>query len=584
MSIAIIMETAIQVQVFQHEPLADPKTYLRLVRVLSVDPTRRFQVHCELSTWPFDEAPQFSAISYTWGEPTPVSTILVNGRRLDVGPNCEYVLKQTSSHVKEGYLWIDAVCINQSAGDNNDEKNAQVAMMGDVYKTATQVFACVGAHGDDSEFVYRMMRKDERLFRSWRSGSSVEWSGSRRISSIRYYPHLLAWKAKHRQTTIARLQEAFVLFMKRPYFHRVWIYQELFLAQHVSVLCGDDTIPISWVWVTCLALNAKFKSFDHMLYLSCFLQDEFSIVEEMLKSGATDSRSKTLKNTIREIASLQCQNPRDRIYGILSMIDWDGREPIQPDYSKDRLDLAMEALDHSYHGEVLTALMIRVEAIGKKLDLISRPSERLNESVQSRISTNLGKMNSKSPRIIAEETGRESTYLAGIQLSCCKGHWLFQEQLDEKDTPKMDQWDNGDTTTTQKLASDILLPPEAQDGDWLLFSNAVLASYKERTDLSWPVSFIAREHDSGLWELVGKALIASARGWSPRCIRLIKRRDPVFKVYVDSEDAFILLYSSGWQSILHEDPSWRWEEAIYDQYFRLRFCRERYSSFIVREP
>ena len=43
-------------------------------------------------------------------------------------------------------------------------------------------------------------------------------------------------------------------------------------------------------------------------------------------------------------SSLQCQDPRDKIYGTLGLIDWEHASPIEPDYSKSRYDLAAECL------------------------------------------------------------------------------------------------------------------------------------------------------------------------------------------------------------------------------------------------
>ncbi|KAF7931094.1 uncharacterized protein EAE97_009303 [Botrytis byssoidea] len=41
---------------------------------------------------------------------------------------------------------------------------------------------------------------------------------------------------------------------------------------------------------------------------------------------------------------LQCQDPRDKIYGVLSMIDWQDILPIEPDYTADIFELAVLAI------------------------------------------------------------------------------------------------------------------------------------------------------------------------------------------------------------------------------------------------
>ena len=47
---------------------------------------------------------------------------------------------------------------------------------------------------------------------------------------------------------------------------------------------------------------------------------------------------------LEHFSSLRCQDPRDKIYGTLGLIDWGHAPPIEPDYSKSRYDLAAECL------------------------------------------------------------------------------------------------------------------------------------------------------------------------------------------------------------------------------------------------
>ncbi|KAJ0123789.1 hypothetical protein J7T55_012258 [Diaporthe amygdali] len=114
---------------FQHEPLPDPATHIRLLEITSVDEIRDLPVHCKLTTWPVETAPLYTAISYTWGDPRQLTSVLVNGRPMEVRCNCEYVLKQAWWRKGNVYVWVDAICINQA---DNDEKSSQVAMMGAV--------------------------------------------------------------------------------------------------------------------------------------------------------------------------------------------------------------------------------------------------------------------------------------------------------------------------------------------------------------------------------------------------------------------------------------------------------------------
>lgn len=236
------------IPVFAHEPLPDPKTCIRLLKILSIVETRQISTHCELTAWPFSDAPKYKAISYTWGAVTPIFPILLNGRRMDVRSNCVHTLQQASQHDDGGYIWVDAICINQS---DNDEKSAQVAKMGEIYETAVQVLACVGPHGQDSEFLWEVMHRDHRYLQWLVSAFLAKTARVLDVRiSVRQQVRLVAWR-KQSESTSTRKYTALDCFLRRPYFGRVWIYQELFLGQDVHVLCSGDSMPISWIWAMC---------------------------------------------------------------------------------------------------------------------------------------------------------------------------------------------------------------------------------------------------------------------------------------------------------------------------------------------
>lgn len=95
---------------FRHQPLPGHK-YIRLIEVLGINEE---EVRCRLTCWPVRNAPEYDAISYTWGDPTLLESIIIDDRRLEVTQNCELVLKQAWWHGGSRYHWVDAICIDQS--------------------------------------------------------------------------------------------------------------------------------------------------------------------------------------------------------------------------------------------------------------------------------------------------------------------------------------------------------------------------------------------------------------------------------------------------------------------------------------
>lgn len=157
-------------QTMRYEQLPHPRC-IRLFRVdraiLRPIGPKSFDVSIYGTLEPFDweEAPPYSALSYTWGhpyvdfnlaEPEPVpeitSHIIVNGEVLRVTDNLHSALAYLSTIADFGYLWIDAICINQS---DEAEKAAQVAQMDVVYSRAAQVLGWLGyPHVSVPEFLW----------------------------------------------------------------------------------------------------------------------------------------------------------------------------------------------------------------------------------------------------------------------------------------------------------------------------------------------------------------------------------------------------------------------------------------------
>jgi hypothetical protein len=111
---------------------------------------------CVLTVHELEAAPPFTALSYTWGTPHEdidtlrtehASTTLrinCNGNTAQVGENLYDFLAHCASHpspYSEGYLWIDALAINQ--GDP-EERCEQVKLMKKIYQRAIRVVAWLG--------------------------------------------------------------------------------------------------------------------------------------------------------------------------------------------------------------------------------------------------------------------------------------------------------------------------------------------------------------------------------------------------------------------------------------------------------
>ena len=184
----------------------------------------------------------YYAISYTWGDPADTTEITVNGKPFVVRRNCEYVLQQAFATKASRYYWVDAICIAQTS---IQERNHQVGIMGKIYSGAKHVFACVGPHADNSEYLMATIDSQRPILEKvhiW--GRSLVGYNTLSVHESWYNPmyrHVrrqLQCLFTMRTSERFRTSEAFLAFMKRPYFTRVWVLQELHLATRVSYCCG----------------------------------------------------------------------------------------------------------------------------------------------------------------------------------------------------------------------------------------------------------------------------------------------------------------------------------------------------------
>lgn len=218
------MAEAMAFVAFEHTPLPDPQTHIRLLKVINGHIGQ--PAKCELTTWPLESLPPYYAISYTWGEPSDTTNIEINDKRMVVRRNCEYVLQQAFAEDAAAYLWVDAICIDQ---ENLQEKSYQVAMMGDMYQRAARVLACIGPHADDSDFLMGILASRKAFLSelkiSTRRVKRVEgdWSETLPYLPKPFFSHPGEIRAALLGSR-SRIARAFLGLLGRPYFCRVWMY------------------------------------------------------------------------------------------------------------------------------------------------------------------------------------------------------------------------------------------------------------------------------------------------------------------------------------------------------------------------
>lgn len=194
---------------------------------------------------------------YTWGNEASLTRIVVNDREMNVRTNCEYALRRAHASQSSRYYWIDAICIDQTS---TQEKNHQVAMMGRIYAKASQVLACVGPHSHGSDFLLAVMAKHKYLLESIHKRITIPELGGRRAWHIPNPIPATRWLSLRCfvvMGTEARkdFSEAVISFLRRPYFTRLWVLQELHLVSLSSFCCGMDIRPFDQLLAASLLID-----------------------------------------------------------------------------------------------------------------------------------------------------------------------------------------------------------------------------------------------------------------------------------------------------------------------------------------
>ena len=168
---------------------------------------------------------EYEALSYAWGNSENDAIILCNSVNFPVSPNLSEALRALRhSEEQIRYLWVDAICINQS---DDREKSEQVWNMFLIYQKATRVIAWLGPAQEDLINVTAAASPDP-----WPQNKLDVWSILRGISYL----------------------------YTRPWFQRIWVQQEIFAARKFTLQCG----ALSFEWAPLLSEPKMLLTLPHL--------------------------------------------------------------------------------------------------------------------------------------------------------------------------------------------------------------------------------------------------------------------------------------------------------------------------------
>ncbi|OCK77433.1 HET-domain-containing protein [Lepidopterella palustris CBS 459.81] len=214
----------------------------RHIRLLVLHPSLHSQeLSCNLILTTLEDGPAFEALSYVWGVPEPRSQIRCEGAVAEIGPSLYSALMHLRHRIRNRILWVDALCINQK---DNNERNAQVKVMSEIYSAAFRTLIWLGEETPDS-------RSSIRALRTVRARLP-----SKSIADLRANPPGFikrTWAhAKYLRipVTVNRYRNQFhnlSPILCRPWFSRIWIIQELIRSRQPVLVLGRRSVPWSYL-------------------------------------------------------------------------------------------------------------------------------------------------------------------------------------------------------------------------------------------------------------------------------------------------------------------------------------------------
>ncbi|MCJ1456850.1 hypothetical protein MMC28_007216 [Mycoblastus sanguinarius] len=270
----------------------------------------------------------FMALSYTWGDPTNVREIIVNGQPFLIPRNLEACLRvlRRKDYIKDGWqIWVDAICINQ---ENATERANEVKRMREIYTNAWTPIIWLGEGVEDYETGLNLLIT---LALEYTSRDGI----NRLTRALHQNPELFGkgvWRALN---DIVCCQ----------YWRRLWIMQEATLGRDSTpVLCGERTLP--WIYFAATfeiiintdevintyivnELKVASRSFDLIIWPNLNAVGEIQRFQDLHANG---SRPNIYRLVLFSRAALST-NPRDKVYGLLAIMDESLTSLIKPDYS-----------------------------------------------------------------------------------------------------------------------------------------------------------------------------------------------------------------------------------------------------------
>ncbi|KAG9234194.1 heterokaryon incompatibility protein-domain-containing protein [Amylocarpus encephaloides] len=331
------------------------KISLRLLELLPGSDNE--PVSCLLRSVEWIDAPNYEALSYAWGDPSALTPVFVNGKRLDVTVSLHIALKHLRYEDQSRVLWADAICINQL---DIPERGHQVSQMRRIFQQAKTVLIWIGP---DTETRQAQLAVESILtisdFLCQRLGIPVSDLDS--VDNL-YYEVMTKYRdalpvPNNCGFSTEAMWKSLVWFYSHPYFTRVWAIQEANANSERLLYCGLEKVAWNRVSLVACYITIETAFSQAFGFTSAYCWWAATMTTDLVQP----------KNWLLMLylaSTFSATDPRDVIYGLRSMVKLDrGEELLEPDYSKTVTEAYRDSVEAGLVNFNTTDVLLYVQGI-----------------------------------------------------------------------------------------------------------------------------------------------------------------------------------------------------------------------------
>ena len=324
---------------------------IRIVRLEAG--SREDPIVCTLVTGRIEDL-EYEALSYAWGVDLFPYRIRLDSKPFYVTSNLHAALQGLRLPQQDRFLWIDALCINQS---DNREKSSQVQMMRSIYGRALMTRVYLGPANADTASVFALLRHWKVEPQGWRevSDDNPPSAPEHRTSPLlrelwKLILHQLWVRARNKaqrddKLTLNRseFQDQQYWFMLQEFWdmvdhewwQRTWVIQEVVVSPMVILQRGTHTV--AWDDFCKMLDGPNFRNHTAAIHFAKSLK--------LLRNHAQVSKGSeplSLLNLVH-MFRFQCATlGSDKIYALQGLLPAIHQSLLSPDYGRSTEEVYMQ--------------------------------------------------------------------------------------------------------------------------------------------------------------------------------------------------------------------------------------------------